>query len=90
MAKFIITSVSTFVHKYAIEAECAEHAMDEFVMLDGGYEGVYSDCCEISQKHTGENIADCREATDDQIIAETDEYMRKFALSRIRKVDYEK
>lgn len=89
MAKFIVTTVSTFVHKYAIEAECAEHAMDEFVMLNGGYDDVYPDCCEISQVHVSEDIADVREVTDEEIVKEADEYMRGYALDKVRVVNYD-
>lgn len=89
MAKYIITTVSTFVHKYAIEAETEEHARDEWVMLDGGYPDVYQDCCEIKQTHISEDIADVREATDEDIINEADEYMRGFVLDRVRVVKYD-
>lgn len=89
MAKFIVTTVSTFVHKYAIEAETAEHACDEFVMLNGGYNDVYPDCCEIKQTHVSEDIADVREATDEDIVNEADEYMRGYVLGRVRVVDYD-
>jgi len=91
MPKFIITTVSSFLHKYAIEAETVEHAMDEFVMLEGGgYKDTFSDVCEIKQKFISEDIAEAREATDEQIVAEADEYMQDFVLSRVRKVTYEK
>lgn len=89
MPKYIVTTVSTFVHKYAIEAECAEHAMDEFVMLNGGYNDVYPDCCEIKQTHVSEDIADIREVTDEQIVNEADDYMKGYALERTRVVDYD-
>lgn len=90
MAKYIVTTVSTFVHKYAIEAECEEHARDEFVMLEGGgYNDTYPDCCEISQLHIGENIFDVREVTDENIVAEADDYMKEYVLTRVRKVNYD-
>lgn len=83
MAKYIITTVSTFVLKYAIEAECEEHACDEWVMLtDPG-------CCEIKQTHVSEDIADVREATDQDIINEADEYMKDYVLRRVREVKYD-
>lgn len=88
MPKYIVTTVSTFVHKYAIEAASAEHAADEFVMLNGGYDDEYPDCCEIKQFHCGENIADVREVTDEQIVNEADDYMKGYALERVRVVDY--
>jgi hypothetical protein len=89
MPKYIITTVSTFVHKYAIEAETAEHATDEWVMLNGGYEDTYPDCCEILQKNVSEDVAEVREATDEQIVNETDEYMKGYALERVRVVNYD-
>lgn len=89
MPKYIVTTVSTFLHKYAIEAECATDAMDEFVMLNGGYNDVYPDCCEILQAHVSENIAEVREVTDEQIVAEADDYMKGYALDRVRVIDYD-
>ncbi len=89
MPKYIITTVSTFVHKYAIEAQTAEHASDEWVMLNGGYEDTYPDCCEILQKHVSEDIAEVREATDEQIVNETDDYMKGYVLERVRVVEYD-
>lgn len=89
MPKYIVTTVSTFLHKYAIEAECAEHAKDEFVMLNGGYDDVYPDCCEILQVHVSEDIADVREATDEEIVKEADDYMKGYALERVRTVEYD-
>lgn len=89
MPKYMITSVSSFVHKYVIEAKTAEHATDEWIMLDGGYENTYPDCCEILQKHVSEDIAEVREVTDEQIVAEADDYMKEYALTRVRVVDYE-
>lgn len=90
MAKYIVTTVSTFVHKYAIEAKSPEHAKDEFVMLEGGgYDDTYPDCCEISQVHVSEDIAEVREVTDEQIMNEADEYMRDYVLNRVRVVNYD-
>ena len=89
MPKYIVTTVSTFIHKYAIEAKCPEHAMDEFVMLNGGSNDEYPDCCEIKQTHVSEDIADVREVTDEQIVNEADDYMKGYALERTRVVNYD-
>lgn len=90
MAKYIITTVSTFVHKYAIEAETEEQAKGEWEFLNGGgYQDTYSDCCEIKQTHIAENIAEIREATDEDIIKEADEYMRGFVLNNVRVVKHD-
>ena len=89
MPKYIVTAVSTFVHKYAIEANSAEDAADEYTMLNGGYDDVYPDCCEIKQTFVSEDIAEVREVTDEQIVDEADDYMKGYALERVRVVNYD-
>lgn len=89
MPKYIITAVSTFVHKYAIEANSPEDAADEYTMLNGGYDDVYPDCCEIKQTFVSEDIAEVREVTDEQIVDEADDYMKGYALERVRVVNYD-
>jgi hypothetical protein len=90
MPKFMITTISTFIHKYAIEADSAECATKEWNLLDEGeYETEYPDCCEISQLHAGEQIVKVDEVTDDRLVLEADEYQKEFVLSRIRKAPYQ-
>jgi len=90
MAKFMITTISTFIHKYAIEADSAECAIKEWNLLDeGAYENEYPDTCEISQLHAGEQIVKVTEVSDDQLITEADEYQKDFVLSRVRKAPYQ-
>ena len=90
MPKFMITTISTFIHKYAIEADSAECATKEWNLLDEGeYETEYPDCCEISQLHAGEQIVKVDEVSDDRLVLEADEYQKEFVLSRIRKAPYQ-
>lgn len=90
MPKFMITTISTFIYKYAIEADSSECATKEWNLLDeGAYESEYPDCCEISQLHAGEQIVKVDEVTDDRLITEADEYQKQFVLNRIRKAPYQ-
>lgn len=90
MAKYIITTVSTFVHKYAIEAETEEQAKAEWVLLNNyEYENTYPDCCEIKQTHVAEDIVDVREVTDENIVNEAHEHMKDYVLTRVRVVNRE-
>lgn len=90
MPKFMITTISTFIHKYAIEADSADCATKEWNRLDEGeYDTDYADCCEISQLHAGEQIVKVEEVTDDRLIDEADEYQKDFVLERVRKAPYQ-
>jgi len=89
MPKFMITTVSTFTHKYVIEADSAELANEEWRKLDENvYEDTYADCCEISQIFEGEHLVKTTEVNDDEIIIEADEYLKDFVLNRVRKVPH--
>lgn len=56
---FVIDTISTFRHRYVIEAESLEHAYDEVTMRDSG--SPEDDFEEFSQKWLGETITDGRE-----------------------------
>ena len=89
MPKFIITTVSSFTHKYVIEADSAELANEEWRKLDEDvYKDTYTDCCEISQMFEGEHVVKTTEVTDEEIIKEADEYLRGFVLTMVRKAPH--
>jgi len=90
MPKFMITTISTFIHKYAIEADSAECANKEWNLLDeGAYEDDDLTSCEISQMFAGEQIVKVDEVSDDQLVKEADEYQKEFVLSHVRKAPYQ-
>jgi hypothetical protein len=62
MPIFIVDTISSFRMRYAIEAKTLEHAMDEVVWREGDSEFV-----ELTQKHIGYHIVDCRELTKEQL-----------------------
>ena len=56
---YIVDTISTFRHRYVIEAAELEHAYDEVTMVDSGNE---DDSFEsVTQRHLGEVIVDGRE-----------------------------
>ncbi len=55
---YVIDTISTFRHRYVIEADALEHAYDEVTMIDSGYEDDMFNS--VSQKHLGETIVDGR------------------------------
>lgn len=58
MPIYLVDTISTFRLRYAIEAECLEHAYDEIVMNEANHE--FDD---FTQKHLGEQIIDGKEVT---------------------------
>lgn len=93
---FIVDTISTFRHRYVIEAKSLEHAYDEVTMKDSGNMNDYFE--EVTQKHLGESIVDGRE------ISETDfkNMLKELELNKeenssywmgdklIRRINYEK
>jgi len=59
MPLFIVETISTFRHRYAVRARCAEHAMDEVVIEAPE---------EMSQLHVGEQVISSRRITMDEYI----------------------
>lgn len=58
---FIVDTITTFRHRYVIEANEISHAYDEVTMIDSGN---LADAFEsASQKYLGETIIDGREIT---------------------------
>jgi len=68
---YIVDTISTFRHRYVIEANELEHAYDEVTMVDSGND---EDSFEsVSQRYLGEVIIDGREITKkdfDKMLAE--------------------
>ena len=63
---FIVDTISTFRHRYVVEAMSLEHAMDEVTMIDSGNT---KDCFEpFSQTHLGEQIIDGRKISEDKFL----------------------
>ncbi len=62
MPIFLISTLSTFRMKYAIEAETLEHAYDELVMTEHS-----RDFDEVTQRWLGEQIVDAQVVTEDQL-----------------------
>jgi hypothetical protein len=55
---YVVDTISTFRHRYVIEADALEHAYDEITMIDSGND---ADSFEsVSQKHLSETIIDGR------------------------------
>ena len=86
MAKFVITTVSTFINKYAIEADSAVLAVEEFEKLN---EGVYAiddidqECCQISDRYCGEEVTRVIEVTDEELITQADHYKRAYMANNL-------
>lgn len=56
---YIVDTISTFRHRYVVEANELEHAYDEVTMIDSGND---DDSFEsVSQRYLGETIVDGRE-----------------------------
>lgn len=95
---FIVDTISTFRHRYVIEADKLEHAYDEVTMIDSGND---ADAFEAaSQRHLGETIIDGRQITKaefDMMIARLKANEDPYELSShwmgeqlIRKINYDR
>jgi len=91
MAKYLIETISVFRHRYVIEAENMEHAMDEVCMNDG--EGHLR---ELSQSHITESITGGREIDDAEylrVFNEDNDYLRDWTdeqkFSFINEINYD-
>jgi hypothetical protein len=90
MAKYLVEAISMFRMRYVIEAETAEHAMDEVTMNDNG------DLREFSQKHIDENITSVREIDREEYLRlfnEDNDYLQDWddghKLSFVNVIDYD-
>jgi hypothetical protein len=58
---YLVDTITTFRHKYVVEAGALEHAYDEVTMRDSG--NPTDDFNEVTQRYLGETITDGREIT---------------------------
>jgi hypothetical protein len=58
---FLVETITTFRHKYVIEADALEHAYDEVTMQHSGNPA--DDFPEVTQRFLGEQIIDGRKIT---------------------------
>jgi PhoPQ-activated pathogenicity-related protein len=80
MPLFIVETITTFRHYYAIECESAEHAEDTVVMQEAQ---------ELDQKCLGETIVSTREITTKEFYQIAKDSMNgHLAEKMIHKVDY--
>lgn len=96
MPLYVIDTLVQFRHKYVVEANELDHAMDEVVMRESGRNEDYFE--ETSQSYLGETIIDGYEITREQFdnmltdlaknVKESSSYWMGDKL--IRKIDYEK
>jgi hypothetical protein len=91
---FIVDTISTFRHRYVIEANELEHAFDEVTMIDSGND---ADSFEsIEQEYMGETILDGREISNKDFKKLLEQMEAKGTGSHwmgeklIRKIDYTK
>ena len=66
MAKklFLVDTITTFRHKYVIEADELAHAYDEVTMRESG--NPTDEFTEVTQRYLGEAITDGREITKEE------------------------
>jgi hypothetical protein len=90
MPRYVITTISTHINRYAIEGDSEQCAIKEWKRLDDGeYPDEYPDCCEISQLHMGEEITNVMEVTDEDIVRMADDYLKDIVLGHVRKAPYQ-
>ena len=91
MPLFVVDTISTFRHRYVIDAECLEHAYDEVTMINSGDEKDQFD--EFSQRWLGETIVDGREIKMkhfNKMLEEDEECCSWLGEKLIRKIDYDR
>jgi hypothetical protein len=83
MKRYIVITQSRFTEKYAIMAESAEDAeqkvSDEINSEDYRFLELYN----ISSRHIEEKVIHSQEVTDEEIMSNTDEYLRPHIMNRI-------
>ena len=93
---FVVDTITTFRHRYVIEAESLEHAYDEVTMNESGND---ADMFEpVSQRYLGETIIDGRKISKDKF----DKMVTKLSIDAkescshwlgdklIRRIDYDR
>jgi 16S rRNA C1402 (ribose-2'-O) methylase RsmI len=61
---YVVETISTFRHRYVVEAKELTHAFDEVTMRDSGSDT--DDFDEVTQKHLGETIIQGHEITKEE------------------------
>lgn len=87
---FIVDTISTFRHRYVVEAKCLEHAYDEVTMINSGNEDDNFE--EFSQHWLGETIVDGREIKMkhfNKLLVEDKDCSSWLGEKLIRKINYE-
>lgn len=74
MKKWILTTESTFQHKYVIEADTEEEATKVFFQLLETATGLCD--AEIKQEHLQEVLTDLTESDLETILENTDDYLK--------------
>ena len=93
---FVVDTISTFRHRYVIEAESLEHAYDEVTMIDSGHPDDMFES--VTQLHIGEQIIDGRKISkkkfDKMLVAlsadERELCSHWMGDKLIRKIDYDR
>ncbi len=93
---FLVDTIVTFRHTYAIEAETLEHAYDEITMRDSGNE--LDDFSEVTQLFLGEQICNGRKISKkkfDKLLVALEKDDREVSSywmgdELIRKIDYDR
>jgi hypothetical protein len=88
MKKYLVETVSMFRHRYVIECEDGDHAMDEVTMEAAE---------EFGQHHIAENIVSCRQIDNEEVCRlffEDHPYLKEWgdekAMEYVHKIDYDK
>jgi hypothetical protein len=93
---FVVDTITTFRHRYVIEAESLEHAYDEVTMIDSGNDADMFES--VSQRYLGETIIDGRKISKEKF----DKMVTKLSIDAkencshwlgdrlIRRIDYDK
>lgn len=93
---YIVDTIVSYRMRYAVEAECLEHAYDEVVMNGVGPSEEFFE--EVTQRYLGENIIDGREIKKEEFLPMLDTLSKTPGEScsswmgekLIRKIDYQR
>lgn len=61
---FVVDTITTFRHRYVVEADELDHAYDEVTMIDSGADTDFFE--PVTQRYLGEVITDGREITKEE------------------------
>jgi hypothetical protein len=89
MQTYVITTISTLVNRYAIEADSKECAVKEWNRLDEGHYPEELSCCKIARLHIGEEISNVMEVNHNNLIEMCDSDVEENVLDYVRKAPYQ-